>query len=103
MDDKRKRFKEYWSKVDASEAGWDEYGYSDFPPEVPFPEDLKGMTCGARTKRTGLPCKQKAIYKNSRCIHHGGLSTGPRTVAGKEKSAQNGFKKGWSKQASLAT
>jgi len=30
---------------------------------------------------------------NGRCKLHSGLSTGPRTKEGKQKSAQNGFKK----------
>ncbi|MHB1077364.1 HGGxSTG domain-containing protein [Thiobacillus sp.] len=47
------------------------------------------MTCGART-RAGTPCKQKAIYANGRCKFHGGLSTGPKTEAGKEQARING-------------
>ena len=49
--------------------------------------------CGAKT-RAGTPCKRKDIYwPSGRCRLHGGLSTGPKTEAGKKKSAQNGFKK----------
>ena len=54
----------------------------------PFPEELRSMTCGAKT-RAGTPCKQKGIYENGRCQLHGGLSTGPVTVEGKKKSALN--------------
>jgi len=43
--------------------------------------------CGARTRK-GTPCKCKAL-PNGRCKHHGGLSTGPRTVAGKEAAKRN--------------
>jgi len=54
----------------------------------PFPEELRGMTCGATT-RAGTPCKQKGLYENGRCKLHGGLSTGPVTPDGKRKSASN--------------
>ena len=47
------------------------------------------LRCGARSKRTGKPCPQRGIYSNSRCRWHGGPSTGPRTAAGKARSAQN--------------
>ena len=47
--------------------------------------------CGARTRR-GTPCKRKDIYASGRCKLHGGLSTGPRTLEGKRKSALNGLK-----------
>lgn len=52
-------------------------------------EALAREFCGARTKRTGEPCKQRAIYSNGRCKFHGGLSTGPRTPEGKAKCALN--------------
>jgi len=48
------------------------------------------LTCGAKT-RAGTPCKLKALYGCGRCRLHGGLSTGPRTPAGKKKSASNGM------------
>lgn len=50
-------------------------------------------TCGART-RDGTPCKSKAIYASGRCKWHGGLSTGPRTEAGKDQARINGRKGG---------
>src|SRR5258708_21360795 len=37
--------------------------------------------CGARSKRTGLPCRAAAM-PNGRCKVHGGKSTGPRTPEG---------------------
>lgn len=99
MDSKRKRLKEYYKQSSRMFAEWQARGCTYPPPQsVPMPEDLKDMRCGARTKSTGLPCKQRAIYANGRCKHHGGLSTGPRTATGKKRSAQNGFKKGWSIQ-----
>ena len=57
----------------------------------PFPEECRGMTCGAKT-RAGTPCKLTSIYENGRCKFHGGLSTGPTTQEGKRRSALNGFK-----------
>ena len=60
-------------------------------PEYPdFPEECRGMMCGAKT-RAGTPCKLTNIYENGRCKFHGGLSTGPKTVAGKAKVALNGL------------
>lgn len=49
--------------------------------------------CGAKT-RAGTPCKQKTVYGNGRCKFHGGLSTGPKTDAGKEQARINGRKGG---------
>ena len=39
--------------------------------------------CGATTRR-GTPCKARAVPGSARCRVHGGLSTGPRTDAGRE-------------------
>ncbi|WP_369334892.1 HGGxSTG domain-containing protein [Tahibacter harae] len=44
--------------------------------------------CGAHTRR-GTPCQGGKIPGRKRCKWHGGLSTGPRTEAGKRKSLQN--------------
>ena len=41
--------------------------------------------CGART-RTGSPCKRTGL-RNGRCPNHGGLSSGPKTKAGKRRIA----------------
>jgi hypothetical protein len=46
-----------------------------------------GETCGAKTRK-GTPCKCKAL-RNGRCKLHGGMSTGPKTPAGKRQSAAN--------------
>jgi len=46
--------------------------------------------CGAKT-RAGTPCKRRDIWPNGRCKLHGGPSTGPKTIKGKEQSAKNGF------------
>ena len=41
--------------------------------------------CGAKARSNGgEPCRQPALA-NGRCRFHGGLSTGPKTEAGKER------------------
>ncbi len=107
---RRKRLKAHYVECDAVRAKRDaieraEYeqflqGYSlpprrgwsraPLPSYPPFPEELRGMTCSART-RAGTPCKMRAIHCNGRCKLHGGLSTGPRSDAGKARSAANGL------------
>ncbi len=47
-------------------------------------------TCGAKT-RSGTPCKRRDLRHGGRCKLHGGLSVGPRTAAGKARSARNGM------------
>jgi hypothetical protein len=49
--------------------------------------------CGARSKRTGKPCRGAAM-PNGRCRLHGGKSTGPRTPAGLERSKRARWKHG---------
>ncbi len=51
--------------------------------------------CGARCKRTGLPCRAPAM-KNARCRLHGGKSPGPPV------GNQNSFKHGLYTSESLA-
>jgi hypothetical protein len=38
--------------------------------------------CGAHARSTGQPCQAQPIPGKKRCRSHGGLSTGPRSVAG---------------------
>lgn len=45
---------------------------------------MMASICGAKT-RAGTPCKRTDLYASGRCRLHGGLSTGPRTQAGKER------------------
>ena len=40
------------------------------------------IKCGAKT-RSGAPCAKFPMEGKRRCRLHGGLSTGPKTVAGK--------------------
>lgn len=92
--DRRRRFRAHWAEIDRlraeHEAGTD-YRYPQYPE---LPTDLRDLTCGAKGKRTGKPCRSKAIYKNGRCKFHGGLSTGPTSQEGKVRSAINGRKGG---------
>jgi hypothetical protein len=48
---------------------------------------------GARSKRTGKPCRGAAM-PNGRCKVHGGKSTGPRTPEGLERSRRANWKHG---------
>ncbi|NBP46207.1 MAG: hypothetical protein EBU72_13520 [Betaproteobacteria bacterium] len=43
--------------------------------------------CGAHARSTGQPCQAKALA-NGRCRNHGGLSTGPKTFAGRQAIAE---------------
>ncbi|MGZ8954884.1 MAG: HGGxSTG domain-containing protein [Methylovulum sp.] len=89
--DQRKQLKAYYTNFNVMYAEWLAYGDIHQRPKIePLPDDLKSLRCGAKT-RAGTPCKQKAIYINGRCKFHGGLSTGPRTPKGKNRSSMNGF------------
>lgn len=46
------------------------------------------LVCGART-RAGGRCKMRGLFSCGRCKLHGGMSTGPRTEAGKERAKLN--------------
>lgn len=50
--------------------------------------------CGAKCRRTGLPCRAPACHGKRRCRLHGGKSTGPRTAAGLERSKRARWKHG---------
>ena len=43
--------------------------------------------CGADARSTGNPCQAKAL-PNGRCKNHGGMSTGPKTLAGRNATAE---------------
>ena len=43
------------------------------------------QVCGAKNRR-GLPCQGKLLLKGGKCKFHGGMSTGAKTLEGKEKS-----------------
>ena len=76
--DLRKLWKRYWKEDAARHAAWAERGTPYPSPEcVPFPEELRGLACGAKT-RSGTPCRRRDLYAAGRCRLHGGLSTGPK-------------------------
>jgi hypothetical protein len=47
----------------------------------------KKIKCEAYARTTGNPCKAKAMT-NGRCKNHGGMSTGPKTPAGRQAISQ---------------
>ena len=53
---------------------------------------LAAPRCGAQTRRRMI-CRAPAM-KNGRCKFHGGLSTGPRTPEGLERSRRARWKHG---------
>ena len=46
------------------------------------------LICGAKT-RSGMPCKSFVVAGGKRCRLHGGYSTGPVTLEGKLRCAEN--------------
>ena len=46
------------------------------------------IKCGAYARTTGNPCQAKALA-NNRCKNHGGMSTGPKTLEGRQAIAQS--------------
>lgn len=58
------------------------------------------LACGAKTRSKEGFCKQPAGRQtphkgHGRCYLHGGMTTGPKTAAGKAKASQNGRKHGF--------
>lgn len=45
------------------------------------------VICGAKTRK-GTPCRCKSEPGRRRCKFHGGMSTGPKTLEGRERIAQ---------------
>ncbi len=74
----RKRWKAYHRASEEVMLAWLAVGMPSGKLSVlPFPDELRGMTCGAKT-RAGTPCKRRDLYASGRCRLHGGLSTGPK-------------------------
>lgn len=48
--------------------------------------EARDKPCGAKT-RAGHPCQRKGRGRGGRCPNHGGMSTGPRTEAGRQRLA----------------
>jgi hypothetical protein len=63
-------------------------------PHAPYRLVLARLAprCGARS-RSGQPCNSPAMA-NGRCRMHGGMSTGPRTPEGLERSRKANWKHG---------
>jgi len=76
-----------WQAWLGNRAGpWREPRFAPFPA---LPAELRGLICGARTRR-GTLCKRRDLYQSGRCKLHGGLSTGPTSIEGKARAARNG-------------
>lgn len=70
------------------------------PEEQPTPEsDHRCAVCGARTRR-GMACIRKPLA-NGRCPNHGGLSTGPKSEAGRQRIAE-AQRRRWAKSENRA-
>lgn len=88
-DDRKRLWKQHHAEATARHEAWERRGFSfPPPPPLPFPDELRGLPCGATT-RAGRPCKRTDLYGNGRCKFHGGLSTGPKTAAGKARALAN--------------
>ena len=58
------------------------------PTHCKVPSKPQMVVCGARN-RQGKPCRRSDLHPNGRCKFHGGLSTGPKTLAGKQRALAN--------------
>ena len=54
---------------------------------VSDPPKARRPPCGARTRK-GTPCAARCVPGRERCRMHGGLSTGPKTQAGRERISE---------------
>ena len=84
MSDDQAELRKCWRRLNKERsnqlAAWAARGYQYPPPAyVPLPNELRGLTCGAKT-RAGSPCKRRDLYRSGRCKLHGGLSTGPKRI-----------------------
>ena len=77
-----------WLKLDAGthEVACDESGRRRVW-RVPKARRRPGP-CGAKTRK-GTPCRALCLPGRTRCRHHGGTSTGPRTAEGKARIAES--------------
>ena len=63
---------------------------------------IRCRRCKARSSRTKLQCAKPALKGKAVCGHHGGLSTGPKTKAGKERIRAAHLKHGQETQEARA-
>jgi len=82
---------------DEPHASWRGWLKNGNPPG----DFLKALRCGARTRRH-TACRGPAMA-NGRCRMHGGKSTGPRTVAGLERSRRARWRHGVYSRETRAT
>ncbi len=59
--------------------------------------EMRAQKCGARTRK-GTLCQCKGLGRGRRCKFHGGMSTGPRTEAGKRRIADANRRRAANKQ-----
>jgi hypothetical protein len=97
--DMRRRLREYYRQCAAMKATYQRAckrymanpgavpspAYPSYPP---YPDDLRGLPCGAKTRR-GTPCKRTDLGVSGRCKFHGGMSTGPTSSGGKARALAN--------------
>lgn len=90
--EQNKLWQAYFTEGKRQFEAWQASGFNERfrPSRPPLPDELRSMTCGAKT-RAGTPCKRRNLCDNGRCKLHGGMSTGPKTEKGKQRSALNGF------------
>lgn len=50
--------------------------------------------CNAKSKQTGKQCGAHVVQGKTKCRYHGGLSCGPRTPEGKDRSRKAVLKHG---------
>lgn len=92
--ERRKLWRSYWDAFRWAQDSWEAAGRPMPRPHMPMqPDALRGLQCGATT-RAGTPCKLTGLYESGRCKLHGGMSTGPKSEAGREQSRINGKKGG---------
>ena len=56
---------------------------------------IRAFQCQALSKRSKLQCKNAALKKKHVCRFHGGKSTGPLTIDGKQRCAKAKTIHGW--------
>ena len=92
--EKRRLWRNYVDAYWQAQEAWEAAGRPTPRPPMPKqPEAVQGLQCGATT-RAGTPCKLMGLYKSGRCKLHGGMSTGPKSEAGRQQSRINGAKGG---------
>ena len=89
MDQKTKKYllRQHELECQAAMRRWCEAGCQGKFLKPPKPEELRGITCGAR-KKNGELCRNTRLGPGGRCPYHGGFSTGPRSEEGKQRCVE---------------